>query len=118
MLTIQLHNLIFYGHHGVHAEEQLTANGFEVNLEVSYDEKGSAFNQLSDTIDYVALYKIVKDDMRVVAPLMEKVCETVIDKIKKQFPVVSEISISIKKLNAPIGNFQGNVGVSLKKKFD
>ena len=117
MLTIQLHHLIFFAHHGVHEEEQLTANSFEVNLDVVYDEKKSKFNSIDDTIDYVALYGIVKKQMKIATPLMEKICKEIISKIKKQFPVVSEIEISIKKLNVPIENFHGSVGVSMKKKF-
>ncbi|HLK28469.1 MAG TPA: dihydroneopterin aldolase [Puia sp.] len=118
MLTIQLHNLIFLAHHGIHAEEQLTANSFEVSLDVVYDEKKSKFNNLDDTIDYVVLYNIVKDEMKIATPLLEKICKEIISKVKKQFPVVEEITISIKKLNLPIENFHGSVGVSMKKKFD
>jgi dihydroneopterin aldolase len=118
MLTIQLHNLIFFAHHGIHEEEQLTANTFEVSLDVVYDEKKSKFNSIGDTIDYVALYDIVKKQMKIETPLMEKICKEIIARIKKQFPVVSQINISIKKLNVPIENFLGSVGVSMKKTFD
>jgi len=55
MLTIQLHNLIFFAHHGIHEEERLTANTFEVNLDVMYDEKQNTFESIDDTINYVSL---------------------------------------------------------------
>ena len=118
MLSIQLHNLIFFAHHGIHEEEKITANSFEVNLDVGYDEKKNKFNSIDDTIDYVKLYNIVKTEMKHATPLMEKICKEIVGKIKKQFPDVSEINISIKKLNVPIENFHGSVGVSMRKKFD
>jgi dihydroneopterin aldolase len=118
MLTIQLHNLIFFGHHGIHEEELLTANSFEVNLDVMYDEKQIAFESIDDTINYVSLYKIVKREMQVITPLMEKICKEIIGKIKLQYPFISEVNISIRKLQVPIENFQGKVGVAMNKKFN
>jgi dihydroneopterin aldolase len=68
MTTIQLHNLIFFAHHGMHKEEQLTANSFEVNLDVMYDDTKKNFDSINDTIDYVNLYEIVKKRMQIVTP--------------------------------------------------
>jgi len=118
MLTIQLHNLIFFAHHGIHVEEQLTANSFEVNLDVRYDEKQSTFESINDTINYVGLYNAVKREMQVITPLMEKICKKIISKIKMQYPFISEVNISIRKLQVPIENFQGKAGVTMNKKFD
>jgi dihydroneopterin aldolase len=117
MVTIQLHNLIFFAHHGIHKEEQLTANSFEVNLDVMYDEKKSKFDNINDTIDYVSLYEIIKKRMHVITPLMEKICKEIISKIKKQYPFISEVNISIRKLQVPVENFQGKVGVTMNKRF-
>lgn len=117
MLTIQLHNLIFFAHHGIHEEEQLTANSFEVNLDVMFNEKGNTFESVDDTISYVSLYNIVKQGMQVITPLMEKICKEIISKIKTQYPFISEINISIRKLQVPIENFQGKAGVSMNTKF-
>jgi 7,8-dihydroneopterin aldolase/epimerase/oxygenase len=117
MLTIQLHNLIFFAHHGIHEEEQLTANSFEVNLDVSYNEKENTFERIDDTINYVSLYNIVKQEMQIVTPLMEKICKEIIGKIREQHPFITEVNISIRKLQVPIQNFQGRVGVVMNKKF-
>ncbi len=118
MLSIQLHNLIFFGHHGIHEEELLTANSFEVNLDVMYDEKENTFESIDDTIDYISLYHIVKNQMQIITPLMEKICKEIISKIKKQYPFISEINISIRKLQVPVENFQGKVGITMNKKFN
>jgi dihydroneopterin aldolase len=117
MLTIQLHNLIFFARHGIHKEEQLTANSFAVNLDVMYHEKKKNFDNIADTIDYVKLYEIVKKHMHAATPFMEKICKKIISKIKDEYPFISEVNISIRKLQVPVENFQGEVGVSMNRKF-
>jgi dihydroneopterin aldolase len=50
--------------------------------------------------------------------LLEKIADEIIGKIKAQYPFIREVIISIYKLQAPIGNFQGKAGMTLHKKFD
>lgn len=118
MVTVQLHNLIFSGRHGIFEEERLTGNTFEVHLDVMYDDKGNPFDSLDNTVDYSGLFEIVQQRMQVAAPLLEKICERIIRKIRHQYPFVKKVSVSIYKLQAPIGNFQGKAGVTMTKKFD
>ena len=61
MVTVQLHNLIFSGRHGVFKEELATGNTFEVNLDVSYDESGRPFTGLDSIVNYVILFDIIKE---------------------------------------------------------
>jgi dihydroneopterin aldolase len=51
-------------------------------------------------------------------PLLEKLCDGIIRHIKHQYPFIREVDLSILKLQAPIHNFQGKVGVSMNKKFN
>jgi len=118
MITIELHNLILHGYHGIFEEEKKVMNTFEVSLSVRYDEKKSDFDSLEDTISYVDLYNIVKIKTQAPAFLLEKLCQGIIRKIKHQYPIVREVIISIYKMQAPIENFQGKVGVTMRKKFD
>jgi len=118
MITIELHNLLLHGFHGIHEEEKKIMNTFEVNLDVSYMEKQAGFEHISDTISYTDLYALVKKRIETPKLLLEKICGEVIQAIKKQYPFVQEVSISIYKLQAPIQNFQGKVGVRMQRKFD
>jgi dihydroneopterin aldolase len=118
MVTVQLHNLIFSGRHGAFKEELATGNTFEVNLDVLYDETGKPFEGLDSIVNYVLLFGIVKDRMHQPSPLLERIAEEIITKILEQYPFVSEVILSIYKLQAPIGNFQGKAGMTLHKRFD
>jgi len=118
MVTVQLHNLIFSGRHGVFKEELATGNTFEVHLDVLYDEKDRPFEGLDSIINYVILFDIVKQRMHQPSPLLEKIADEIIGKIKLQYPFIREVTLAIYKLQAPIGNFQGKAGMTLHKKFD
>jgi dihydroneopterin aldolase len=56
--------------------------------------------------------------MAMPTPLIEEIAESIIRKIRHEYSFVKEVSISIFKLQPPIENFQGKVGVTLQKKFD
>ena len=43
MLTVHLHDLHFFAHHGVFDGEPVAGGEFEVQLQVSYDEKKITF---------------------------------------------------------------------------
>ena len=117
MVTVQLHNLIFSGRHGVFKEELATGNTFEVNLDVLYDETDRPFNGLDSIVNYVNLFGIVKERMHQPSPLLEKIAEEIIVKIREQYPFILEVILSIYKLQAPFGNFQGKAGMTLHKRF-
>jgi dihydroneopterin aldolase len=117
MVTVQLHNLIFSGNHGVFKEELATGNTFEVHLDVLYDERDQPFESLDTIVNYVILFGIIKERMQQPSPLLEKIADEIIRKIKEQYPFIREAVLSIYKLQAPIGNFQGKAGMTLRKQF-
>ncbi len=118
MLTVHLNDLRFFAHHGVFDGEPVAGGEFEVQLQVSYDEKKISFNDLNNVLNYVELYNIVKKRMAMPTPLIEEIAESIIRKIRHEYSFVKEVSISIFKLQPPIEHFQGKVGVTLQKKFD
>lgn len=117
MITIELRELKFYEHHGIYEEERKVMNTFEVNLSVSYEEHIPVFEKISDTISYVNLFRIVQEKMKEPVFLLEKIGLGIILSIKHQYPAVSEIRISIFKLQAPIEHFVGKVGVTMHRIF-
>lgn len=118
MVTVHLHNVIIFAYHGMYDEEKINGNTFEINLDILYDDKESAFENIEHTISYEDLYKIVKSQMQIATPLLEKVCLQIINNIKNDHPSVKEASITMYKLQAPIEGFKGKAGVTIKKKFE
>ena len=118
MLTIQLHKVHFYAYHGVHHEEALTGNEFEVSLQVSFQENPLYLDDLSSTINYSELFELVKQRMMRRTALLEKVAGDIINEIHAAYPFVMRIKISIFKLQAAIPYLDGKVGITLEREFN
>lgn len=116
MYTITLHNLHFFAFHGVHEEESIVGGNFEVSIEVDFLPSKSIL-QLEDTINYVAIYGIVKKRFAIAEKLLEVLANDIAILIYEMDYRIKRINISIQKLNAPMANFEGNVGIRFTKEF-
>ncbi|MBC7721943.1 MAG: dihydroneopterin aldolase [Pedobacter sp.] len=115
MLSIHLNNVFFFAYHGLYDHETLNGNNFEVNLTVNY-QPVKLVTKISETINYVAIYELLNARMQIATPLLETLVMDIANEILAQFPLVENISISIKKMQPPIANFDGSVGVSYSLK--
>lgn len=114
MITVHLHNLIFNGRHGLYAEEAITGNQFEVNLDISFEKTNEIIN-IEDTVNYGEIYEAVKLEMQKPTDLLEVLSQKIIDVIGKKDERIKKIKISIFKSHAPINKFEGKVGVTMEK---
>ena len=88
-------------------EEGKIGSEYRVDLSVKANLKPSSkTDQLADTVDYVQLNKIVKEEMAVRTKLLETVADLILDRILLEIPLVNKAKIKVSKLNPPIG---GNV---------
>ncbi len=118
MVVIVLKDVELYAYHGVGEAERTTGGRYLVNVSVTYNEKQSNFSDIEDTINYVTLFKIIRQRMAVPSTLLEQVAADIIHEIQQQFNIVNEIECSIYKIRAPIENLNGKVGIHLLKKFN
>jgi dihydroneopterin aldolase len=59
---IRLHNMTFYGYHGVSKAERETGRRFEVDCELEIDiAKAAKSDKLSDTRNYTRVYGVVEE---------------------------------------------------------
>jgi len=104
MGTIKLQNIRTFSYHGCLIEESKIGSDYSVNLEVKTDLRKSALSdKLADTVDYVLLNSIVKEEMAIRSNLLEHVAQRIIKRIFLEIPEVSRILLSVSKLNPPIG---------------
>lgn len=111
-MKINLKHLRFFAYHGVYEEEKLLGGEFEVNVSVTYTATNTPVTSINETLDYTALYDLVKQRMATPSPLLETVAGDIGREIFAKFPASEEVTISIDKLHPPIKNFEGSVGVS------
>ena len=116
MFTIHLNNLVFYAYHGMHEEETIVGNDFEVSVSVSFNAADKVA-ELNDTINYVSVYEIIKQHFAQPQKLLETLAQNITQQIHKIDDRITSINITIHKKNAPISNFIGTVGVTYSKSY-
>lgn len=93
----------------------LIGSDYRVDLEISADLSQPAnSDQLSETVDYVHLNNIIKEEMTVRSNLLEHVAKRIIDRIFKEIKEVTEVEVEVAKINPPIGGDVESVSVKLK----
>jgi len=116
MFTIELNKLLFTAYHGVHPDEKNLGNTYEVDVSLS-THVVEVVTELSQTIDYVTVYDVIRKRMAIPTPLLETVAQDLAHEICALDQRIKSISVSIKKRSAPIQGMEGTVGVSYKKEF-
>ena len=111
---IKLHDLLFYGFHGVMEHEREFGNEFRVNLSVKIPyRRGIDEDDLDATVSYAILYDIVSEEMSHPHKLLEKVAIQISKRIKAEFPYVISGRIEIEKSRPPIRGMLGSASVVL-----
>ena len=115
MGKIFLKNIRLYAFHGCMDEEEKIGSDYVVNVVVHTNlEKSSNTDALEDTVDYVSLHAIVKEEMGVRSKLLEKVADRIIKRIFKEHLEVSIARVNVAKQNPPIGGNVEEVAVELE----
>jgi len=113
---ITLKNIKVFSYHGCLDEEGKIGSDYRVDLMVKGNLTQSAkTDSLSDTIDYVHLNKIVKEEMAIRTKLLETVAERILNRIFKELELVEKARVEVSKINPPIGGDVGMVTVSSTK---
>ena len=102
---ICLHEVRFYAFHGVMPQERRVGGEFLVSVKVGYPlEKAMSSDDVADTLNYAALYELVKKEMMQPSSLLEHVMGRIVEAIEKAFPKVTSVEVKIKKVNPPMGS--------------
>tara|TARA_B100000809_G_scaffold100877_1_gene99452 strand:- start:126 stop:482 length:357 start_codon:yes stop_codon:yes gene_type:complete len=117
MGIIQVNNIKLYAFHGCLEEEAKIGSEYRVDVEVKADLKKSAkTDELEDTVDYVHLNHIVKEEMSIRSKLLEEVAQRILDRFFKELRMIRKAKISVAKINPPIGGNVEAVVIILTKK--
>jgi dihydroneopterin aldolase len=117
--TINLNNIRVYAYHGCLPEETKIGSDYRVDISVDANLDISAkSDELSDTVDYVHLNKIVKEEMAIASKLLEHVAKRIIDRIFSELEMVKKAKVKVAKINPPLGGDVEDVNITLSKKRD
>ena len=117
MGVIQVNNIKVFTNHGCLEEEAKIGSEYRVDIKVNADlSKSAKTDNLYDTVDYVYLNKIAKEEMAIRSKLLEEVAKRMLTRIFVEIPMVKKAKVSVAKINPPIGGNVGEVVIVLKKK--
>ena len=117
MVTIKLKQLRFFAHHGLYEEERKVSNEFIVDLEVAFESSVTIISKMSETINYIKLYELVKKQMLQPTDLIETLAMQITNNIHQLYSQVKKVSITITKKYPPVINFSGNIAVNYIEEF-
>lgn len=116
MGKINLNNIRVHAKHGCLKEESIIGSDYRVDLTVFSDlSEPSKSDSLSDTVDYVLLNNIVKEEMNIRSKLLEHVAKRILDRIFKELQMVNAADVTVSKINPPIGGDVESVSVTLNQ---
>ena len=117
MGLIKVENIRVFAFHGCLKEEGKIGSDYRVDIEVKANLKTSAeSDKLSDTVDYVLLNRIVKEEMAIPSHLLETVAKCILNRILEESKLVTKATISVSKLNPPIGGDVEMVTIKMSSK--
>ena len=117
MGQIALEGLEFFAFHGYYDEEQKIGNRYGVDLYIKTDLLAAGeSDKLLQTVNYEILYRLVAEEMRTPARLLEHVAHRVLDRIMAELPHVRKVKISVSKFNPPLGGICQRARVTLAKR--
>lgn len=117
MGRIKLENIRVFANHGCLREENKIGSDYRVDLEIKANlETSATTDNLSDTVDYVLLNRIVKEEMSVPSDLLETVAKRIITRVLNELLMVEKVTVSVSKINPPIGGDVEMVTINMTEK--
>ncbi|WP_282042162.1 dihydroneopterin aldolase [Winogradskyella flava] len=117
MGIIKVENIRVFAHHGCLKQETAIGSDYRVDVLIKADlKKSSASDKLSDTVDYVFLNKVVREEMAKPSKLLETVAQRILDRFFNEDGLISKATVSVSKINPPIGGDVEMVTIKLSQK--
>lgn len=114
--TIALEGLEFFGFHGVPAGERETGNRYTVDVHVEVDvSRAAEHDELSGTVDYSELYRIIAEVMGQQAKLLEYLAGQMLRRLLQELPAIQKATVSVAKANPPVGGVSRHSKITLSQ---
>ncbi len=114
MSTIAIEGMEFYSYHGHFEEESVIGTKFNLDLYIETDtEIAEKSDNLNDTVNYLAVYQVVKKEMENPSYLIEHVARRILDSVMSSFTTIESAEIKFRKMNPPLGGQIESVSVTL-----
>lgn len=115
MNRIEVNGIKLYAFHGCLPEEGAIGGHYSVDVVIDTDFSDAAkSDDLSQTVDYVIVNKIVTEEMAIRSKLIEHIGKRIIDRIK-QLKNIQTVQVKVTKLTPPINGDVNNVAIIIQE---
>lgn len=116
MDRIEVEGIKLFGYHGCLDEEGKIGSDYRVNVSVWGELSRPALSdELKDTLDYVIINRIVKEEMAIRSKLIEHVAHRILERLFSEMPAVLKAEIKLSKLQPPINGDVEKVSVVMSR---
>ncbi len=117
MITVHVHDLRVFGHHGVRGAERERGQDFVFDVELEVGERGTS-DRHEDAVDYVEVSRVVKEvsDGRQFA-LLEALATAVAEELESRF-APERVRVTVTKPEVKPAGLDGTVGVTVTRPSD
>ena len=103
-----------YAYHGCLEEEAVIGANYIVDVCIETDfQKAERTDDLSETVDYVVVYNIVKSQMAIRSKLIEHVAGRIAEVLIREFFEMEKVNVTVTKLNPPMNGDVKEVSVTV-----
>jgi dihydroneopterin aldolase len=115
---IVLTNMVFEARHGVHPEEKVTAQRFEIDVELETDLQPAGLeDDLARTLDYGRVYETVRTIVESTTfNLIEALAEAIAHELLADFPALDEVVVRVRKPQVRLGGPLAHAGVEIRRR--
>ena len=111
---IRIEKLRFRAFHGVLPQERTVGGDFVVTLRIGYPwQQAMETDDVADTLDYAAVYELVRREMAVPSQLLEHVAGRMSKALLRDFPQITSVDLWLTKVVPPMGADCEGAGVEL-----
>ena len=118
MGLIQIEGMEFFAYHGCFKEERVIGTRFMVDISIEIETtEAEETDDLKKTLNYQAVYKLIKDEMDIKSHLLEHVGWKIINAVYVHFPGTLRVKVKVMKLNPALadGGKVKHVSVTLER---
>lgn len=114
MGIINVTGIKLYAYHGCLEEEAIIGGNYIVDVKIETDFlRAQVEDDLSQTVDYVTVYNIVKRQMAIRSKLIEHAAALIAGGLIKQIPAIQHVEVKVTKINPPMNGDVKEVSVTV-----
>lgn len=112
--------MAFFSRHGVLTEEKILGQKFFIDAVLSLDlRQAGETDDMQYTTNYGEVYTIIRQVMeKETYDLIEAAAETICSDVLASFPAVNEITVTVKKPEAPVAGIFDYFAVEITRRRD